>query len=105
MKRFRAVVPEVGSSGRAQPVWRLGSVLKFCLGLPRVERSRIWRLGGATINGTAAGAPFLHCRPGDVVEAWYPEAESSVAPEAELAAHLRVLYEDEWLLAIDKPAG
>src|SRR5687768_13509716 len=105
MKRFRAVVPEVGSSGRVQPVWRLGSVLKFCLGLSRVERSRIWRLGGATISGEPAEAPFRHCRPGDVVEAWYPEAASSVRPEAELGRALRVLYEDEWLLAIDKPAG
>jgi 23S rRNA pseudouridine1911/1915/1917 synthase len=105
MKRFRVVVPEVGSVGRPQPVWRLGSVLKFCLGLSRVERSRIWRLGGATINGETAEAPFRHCRPGDVVEAWYPEAASSVTPESELGRALRVLYEDEWLLAIDKPAG
>ena len=105
LKRFKTLVPEVGSSGRAQPVWRLGSVLKFCLGLSRVERSRIWRFGGATINGVAAEAPFRHCRPGDVVEAWYPEAASSVRPEAELGRGLRVLYEDEWLLAIDKPAG
>jgi 23S rRNA pseudouridine1911/1915/1917 synthase len=37
------------------------------------------------------------------VEAWYPEAASSVAPEGQLG--LRVLYEDDWLLAIDKPAG
>ncbi|HET7770044.1 MAG TPA: RluA family pseudouridine synthase [Chloroflexota bacterium] len=105
LKRFSTVVPEIGSSGRAQPVWRLGSVLKFCLGLSRVERSRIWRLGGASINGAPAGAPFLHCRPGDLVAAWYPEAESSVTPETELAGQLRVLYEDQWLLAIDKPAG
>ena len=96
-------MPELGSSGRPQPVWRLGSVLKFCLGLSRVERSRIWRLGGATINGTSAGAPHLHCRPGDVVKAWYPEAASSVVAEADLPLH--VLYADELLLAIDKPAG
>jgi 23S rRNA pseudouridine1911/1915/1917 synthase len=103
VKRFRVVVPEIGSTGRAQPVWRLGSVLKFCLGLSRVERSRIWRLGGAMVNGVPASAPHVHCRPGDVVEAWYPEAESSVVAEAELG--LTVLYEDEWLLAIAKPAG
>jgi 23S rRNA pseudouridine1911/1915/1917 synthase len=106
IQRFRAIVPEIGSTGRPQPVWRLGSVLKHCLGLSRVERSRIWRLGGATINGVAAGAPHAHCRPGDLVEAWYPEEASSVAPEQETPlGPLRVLYEDDWLLAIDKPAG
>jgi len=103
MKRFRVTVPDASSSGRSQPVWRLGSVLKFCLGLSRIERSRIWRLGGATINGLPVGAPHVHCLPGDIVEAWYPEALTSVAPEAGLP--LRMLYEDEWLLVIDKPAG
>ena len=39
------------------------------------------------------------------MEAWYPEETSSVTPEAALAGRLRVLYEDEWLLAIDKSAG
>ncbi|HXI18852.1 MAG TPA: RluA family pseudouridine synthase, partial [Chloroflexota bacterium] len=103
MKRFHVVVPDASSSGRPQPVWRLGSVLKFCLGLSRIERSRIWRLGDATINGHPAHAPHVHCRPGDIVEAWYPEARTSVTPDAGLA--LPILYEDDWLLAVNKPAG
>ncbi|CAA9298780.1 MAG: Ribosomal large subunit pseudouridine synthase D [uncultured Chloroflexi bacterium] len=106
MQQFRTTVPDIGSSGRAQPVWRLGSVLKHCFGLSRVERSRIWRVGGATINGQPASAPHTHCYPGDLVEAWYPEESSSVAPEHETRfGPLRVVYEDDWLLAIDKPAG
>jgi 23S rRNA pseudouridine1911/1915/1917 synthase len=56
-----------------------------------------------TINGERADSHFQHCFPGDVVEAWYPEPESGVQPEAHL--EVRVLYEDDWLLAVDKPAG
>ncbi len=84
-------------------MWRVGTVLKYCLGLSRPERARIWRSGGVTVNGVAVAAQHVHCRPGDVVEAWYPELASSVAPEPDLP--LDVLYEDAHLLAVNKPAG
>lgn len=105
IKRFRAIVPAAGCNGgkRPQPVWRVGSVLRFCLDLSRVERARLWRHGGVTVNGTPVDAPFTHCVPGDVVEAWYPEETSGVTPEPDLP--LEVLYEDAWLLAVAKPAG
>ncbi|HEX2033521.1 MAG TPA: RluA family pseudouridine synthase [Chloroflexota bacterium] len=102
IRRFKVVVP-AEAHGRPQPVWRVGSVLKFCLGLSRAERARIWRSGGVTVGGTPVPAQHIHCFPGDVVEAWYPEATSRVQPEPQLP--LAVLYEDRWLLAVDKPAG
>jgi 23S rRNA pseudouridine1911/1915/1917 synthase len=102
IRRFRTVVPSEGRLG-PQPVWRVGTVLKTCLGLSRPERARVWRCGGVTVNGRPVPAQHVHCYPGDVVEAWYPEPPSGVAPEPDLP--LRVLYEDEWLLAVDKPAG
>src|ERR671924_2036667 len=104
IRRFRVVVPEAGIDGaRPQPVWRAGSVLRFCLGLSRVERARIWRHGGVAVNGVCVPAPHVHCYPGDVLEAWYPEPTSQVHPEPDL--RLDVLYEDTWLLAVNKPAG
>jgi 23S rRNA pseudouridine1911/1915/1917 synthase len=102
IRRFRAVVPSQGSRG-PQPVWRAGTVLIKVLGLSRPERARVWRDGGVTVNGAPIAAHFVHCLPGDVLEAWYPEPSSSVVPEPETP--LRVLYEDVWLLAVDKPAG
>ena len=102
IRRFRAVVPSEGTRG-PQPVWRVGTVLKAVIGLSRPERARAWRDGGVTVNGDPVAAQHLHCFPGDVVEAWYPEPSSTVAQERQLP--LRVLYEDAWLLAVDKPAG
>ena len=84
-------------------MWRVGSVLKFCLGLSRVERAHIWRHGGVSVNGEPVGAQHLHCRPGDDVRVWYPEPTSAVRPEPDLPLH--VLYEDDWLLAVAKPPG
>jgi 23S rRNA pseudouridine1911/1915/1917 synthase len=55
------------------------------------------------VNGRPVDAPYMHCRPGDAVEAWYPEEESAVTAEADVPLH--ILYEDHVLLAIDKPAG
>ncbi len=84
-------------------MWRVGTVLKYCLGLSRPERARIWRSGGVMVNGVAVAAQHVHCRPGDIVEAWYPEVASSVTPEPDLP--LDILYEDAYLLAVNKPAG
>jgi 23S rRNA pseudouridine1911/1915/1917 synthase len=103
VRRFRVAVPPTGATGRPQPVWRAGSVLKFCLGLSRVERARVWRHGGVRVNGAPVAAQHLHCYPGDVLEAWYPQATSAVLPEPHVPLH--VLYEDAWLLAVAKPAG
>jgi 23S rRNA pseudouridine1911/1915/1917 synthase len=102
VRRAECVVPATGSHG-AHPVWRVGAVLRHCLGMSQPERARAWRLGAVTINGEAADAPHRHCRPGDLVAAWYPERESSVVPDGAVALH--VLYEDDHFLAVAKPAG
>ena len=102
VRTLQCVVPAMGSHG-AHPVWRVGAVLRHCLGMSQPERARAWRLGAVTINGEPADAPHRHCRPGDSVVAWYPERESSVVPDAEVP--LQILFEDDQVLAVAKPAG
>ena len=102
MRTMQCVVPVTGSHG-AHPVWRVGAVLRHCLGMSQPERARAWRLGGVTINGEPAEAPHRHCRPGDFVVAWYPERESGVVPDGEVP--LDILFEDDQVLAVAKPAG
>ncbi len=84
IRHLRATVPALGSGGLPQPVWRVGSVLKFCLGLSRVERAHIWRHGGVSVNGEPVEAQHIHCLPGDDVRVWYPEPTSTVRPEPDL---------------------
>jgi len=55
------------------------------------------------VNG-APGRPSLRLRPDDAVELQLPErvADERLEPEA---IPLDIVYEDDWLLVVDKPAG
>jgi 23S rRNA pseudouridine1911/1915/1917 synthase len=82
-----------------------GSRLDVFLARRRPERSRRrWerevREGRVRVNGRWA-RPSLSLRAGDVVEAQEEAEASAEAP----AVGLKVLYRDEDLLVIDKPAG
>ena len=102
LRVMQCIVPAMGSHG-AHPVWRVGAVLRHCLGMSQPERARAWRHGAVTVNDVPADAPHRHCRPGDTVVAWYPERVSSLVPDDHVT--LRVLFEDDHVLAVAKPAG
>ncbi len=83
---------------------RLDAVLAGAL--PAFSRSRIKDLilaGAATINGQTAPEPKTRVRAGDVLGLAAPPPEAA-APEPE-DIPLAILYEDEALIVIDKPAG
>lgn len=75
-------------------------------GIPRITRARVrgWvEQGLVRVNGWEA-KPSRRLAPGDEVEVVLP----SPPPRPELAPTempLAVVYEDEWLLALDKPPG
>jgi len=75
------------------------------LGDPTLTRSRLQALikaGAVKLNGSRARAG-LRLRPHDVIELELPDsAPETVAPEP---FTLPVLYEDEHIIAIDKPSG
>jgi len=76
-----------------------------CQQLPALSRSRVQRLvadGHITVNGQPA-KPGLKLRTGDRVEVVVPPTPPSLLePEA---IPLNILYEDDDLLVVDKPAG
>ncbi len=72
---------------------------------PELSRSAVQRFireGQITVNGVPTKASYLPV-PGDTVEVCLP-AEPAMLPEAE-DLPLRIVYEDEYLLVINKPAG
>jgi 23S rRNA pseudouridine1911/1915/1917 synthase len=71
-------------------------------GLSRSALQRLIADAQVTVNGSPAKAS-TRVKPGDVIVAHLPETEAE-EPAAE-AIPLEVLYEDESLLVIDKPAG
>ena len=76
--------------------------------ITRMSRSRAqaWiETGAVLVNGSAASRPAMRVREGARVEIALPDsAEQRTRPEPEDRA-LDILYEDDHLLAINKPAG
>lgn len=84
---------------------RLDRWLVAQLGDPTLTRSRVQALlkaGAVLLNGHPARAG-LRLRPGDLIEIELPDRQTeTIEPEA---FTLPVLYEDEHIIAIDKPSG
>lgn len=81
-----------------KPTSLLGALRHF--GVSSTLRRRIKHNGVCTINGNAASTrDFVHT--GDVITVVLPE-KNAFAPEP---IPLRIAYEDEYMLIVDKPAG
>lgn len=73
--------------------------------VPELSRSAVQRLiesGHITVNGRMV-KPTYTPRAGDNVEIVFPDPEPPVARPEPIP--LEMLYEDEWLIVINKPAG
>jgi 23S rRNA pseudouridine1911/1915/1917 synthase len=103
--------PRILMADRGDAGLRLDLVLRRHLGdVDRATRTRVqaWIANGqVSVNGTAVRRVATRAALGDVVAVTLPE-NSQAAPRREMAAEdirLDVLFEDDHLLAIDKPAG
>lgn len=76
-----------------------------CAGVPELSRTRVQKLiaaGNITVNGQPA-KPGLRLNPGDRIDIDIPPAPPrELKPEA---IPLKIIYEDDDLLVVDKPAG
>jgi 23S rRNA pseudouridine1911/1915/1917 synthase len=82
-------------------------LLRHLSGGARVSRNRIQKLiaaGGVLINGAAARRVAWRIAPGDEVRVRLEASQPRSRPAPERAP-LVVLYEDDHLLIVDKPAG
>jgi 23S rRNA pseudouridine1911/1915/1917 synthase len=104
-------VPDQGTLGTevqllaAQPSeadLRLDVFLATRLGEARASAQRRVRAGLVSVGGRLVLRPSHLVRPGDLISFGQEERPSS--PEAS-AGDLRVLYEDDFLAVVDKPAG
>lgn len=103
LPREAALGPPVAFSVAVAATERIDRFLADQLALSRTQAARLVAAGAVRVNGTQARASrLLACR--DLVEVAFPES----APIREVTAHpipLTVVYEDEHLAVIDKPAG
>jgi 23S rRNA pseudouridine1911/1915/1917 synthase len=73
-------------------------------GLSRAAAQRLIRSGAVTINGEVAARPSSAINPGDRIEVASTAVDSPPAGR-DVPPDVRVVYEDDWLLIADKPAG
>jgi 23S rRNA pseudouridine1911/1915/1917 synthase len=97
-------VPETRSfQVSAETTERLDRFLAEQLSLSRAQAARLVGLGAVTVNDKPGRAGRGLAR-GDLVTVTFPDAEPP-RPVRPLEIDLSVVYEDEWMLVLDKPAG
>ncbi len=82
-------------------------LLKICKGVPKSHLYRIVRSGEVRVNGKRVEVSY-RLQAGDILRlppVRVAQSRDEVLAGAELKAELPILYEDEALLVIDKPAG
>jgi len=95
--------PVALSVGSSQEGWRLDLFLVHHFPeYSRVHLRRVITAGGVKVDGQG-GKPSYRLRPGQRVSIVLPEVPRE-APQAE-AIPLDILYEDDWLVVINKPPG
>ena len=87
-------------AGRAEDV---AGALAGGLPLTRSQRKRLIDDGAVSVAGRVVAKPGHKLTPGDVIEVRVPAL--APAPAVAQAMDLDVLYEDEHIIVIDKPAG
>ncbi|MDR2788056.1 MAG: RluA family pseudouridine synthase [Candidatus Accumulibacter sp.] len=82
-------------------------LLRVCKGVPKSHVYRIIRSGEVRLNGRRAAASD-RLKPGDVLRVppvRVAQGREEIATGAALGVDLPILYEDEAMLVVDKPAG
>lgn len=74
-------------------------------GLSRTEVQRLIRSGAARVNGRTVGTPSVKVDAGDRVEFDAPGPAEADAPPVAQSLDFGVVYEDEHVVVVDKPAG
>jgi 23S rRNA pseudouridine1911/1915/1917 synthase len=98
-----AAAPDTVSITADLPGERLDVLVSRAAGVSRAQARRLIEGGFVREGGRPRRKPGDKLRGGEALDVTLPPPESAV-PEAE-AIPLRIVYEDEYLLVVDKPAG
>lgn len=83
---------------------RLDAGLAKMLGMSRTSAAEVIETGGVKIEGKEVGKSH-RLNPGEVLEVTLLEKRAEVALEAEDVPDLKVVFQDEHIVVVDKPAG
>jgi 23S rRNA pseudouridine1911/1915/1917 synthase len=83
---------------------RLDAGLARMFGLSRTKAADLAAAGAVRLDGAPAGKSE-RLRAGSWLEVELPDGPSAALPEPELVAGLRVVYDDDDIVVVDKPVG
>lgn len=83
---------------------RLDAALSKMLGVSRTQASAMIETGTVLVNGQPAGKSHK-LEPGELIEVELPEQGPKVEVSAEDVPELDVVFHDEHIVVVDKPAG
>ena len=83
---------------------RLDAAISRLFGLSRTAAAELVGSGGASLDGVVS-AKSERVTAGAVLDVELPEPERSPLPPAQVVEGLRVVFEDDDLLVVDKPVG
>lgn len=84
---------------------RLDRLVAICADCSRADAQRLIRSGGVTISGNVLLKPAHRVRTGDRVELVVPPGPTSGSPEPDPAVDVPVVFADDQVIVVDKPAG
>jgi len=90
---------------RALDGQRLDRVVALVAGVSRAEAAALVAGGAVRVAGRPVTARAQRLAAGDEIEVDLPEPSGDAAPAPDPAVAVPVVYEDEHLLVVDKPAG
>lgn len=101
MRRKQVIATDIVQAPNAG--LELGAYAKQILGISNRRLQKAVRTKGLVVNGRPAHSK-RKLRTGDQVEVMLP-AEEQIKISVANYSSLKILFEDQWLLAVDKPAG
>ena len=85
---------------------RLDAVIASnCGEISRAQIKKLIESGDVQLNGTVCTKPGRKCQAGDQIDIELPEPVNSEVPLPQSDIHFDIVYRDEDLFVIDKPAG
>jgi 23S rRNA pseudouridine1911/1915/1917 synthase len=81
------------------------ALARLARGWSRTRLQSLVRAGGVRVDGEPVARPVTPVRAGARIEVQFPAAEPATTPAGAPITRFDVLYEDEHLVVIDKPAG
>jgi 23S rRNA pseudouridine1911/1915/1917 synthase len=84
---------------------RLDRIVSLIADISRADASQLIDNGGAMVDGQPAPSGKVRLKEGQVIEVDLDKAPVEALPQADLSIKVHIVYEDDTIVVVNKPAG